>query len=192
MGDLKYAPGLSPNLNIYTDRGSAAIGPDGFKYKDSRYVVFKNGSAFDPERQSHIALQQVSNDGVNTIGNYTQLVHSSKVVQNDTEGHALVENPSRPGSFMLFYVVGFYKDSTYRIEYATAMSITGPYKKQGNLLHTGMYDDKETFAPGGPEYVNGNASEMYFMADKNQKYGVRDIWSTVLKYDGDNVTIAQI
>lgn len=38
---------------------------------------------------------------------------------------------------VLFFVVGFYKDTDYWIDYATADNIAGPYQRQGILLQTG-------------------------------------------------------
>lgn len=38
---------------------------------------------------------------------------------------------------VLFFVVGFYKDTDYWIDYATADNIAGPYQRQDILLQTG-------------------------------------------------------
>ena len=184
-----FKPQDKPLLCPPGGKGTGAIGPDAFVAPSGeRYVVFKNGSAFDPEHTSHVALQKVGDNGYDKEGDFQELVHSTQAGDNDTEGPAIVARPG--GGFALLFVVGFYKSTDYRIEYATADNILGPYERQGVLLHTGTWCGVKITAPGGPDFVNGNPRRIIFMADKDGGYGVRQLHTAILQYNGNQISLA--
>lgn len=71
-----YTPQNTPITCPPVGGGCGAVGPDGFVQGNDRYVVFKNGSAFDPDHISHVALLKVAADGYTTIGNFEEMLHS--------------------------------------------------------------------------------------------------------------------
>ncbi len=128
-------------------------------------------------------------NGYPTIGDCEEMVQSFPNGDNDTEGPALVANPSIHG-FVLFFVVGFYKNTDYRNDYATADQITGPYQRQGILLKTGTYQGVNITAPGEPDLMGTSATEMILMGDKDSSYGLREMYTAQLTYDGHRVSLA--
>jgi hypothetical protein len=169
--------------------GSGTVGADGFVQGNDRFIVFKNSIAVAPEQTAHIALQKVEANGYTTIGDCEEMVHSFPNGDNDTEGPAVVANPSNNG-FVVFFVVGFYKNTDYRNDYATADQITGPYQRQGMLLKTGTYQGVNIKAPGGPDFMGTSAREIISMGDKDSSYELREMYTAQLTYDGHSASLA--
>lgn len=149
-----YIPAETP-FACHLDQGGA-IDPAGFHDKDGAwYVAYKvdgnsighggdcnNGVA--PLKPTPILLQRVTDDGVTPLGEPVQILD-----RDDSDG-PLVEAPNlvlHGDTYYLFYSTHCFTDPTYDVRYATASSITGPYKKTGNqLVKTG---DDSLSSPGG-------------------------------------------
>ena len=173
--------------------GTGFIAPNYFSHAGSHYLLYKNGSAFDPQHESRIYIQEFEADGFTKKGDHKELFHSDKKMHNDTEGPALVVNPSPKGSgFVLFYDAGFFRERNYRIEYAVSKNLMGPYTYHGTLLSSFQtYEGINVTAPGGPDFVSPeNPVEMTFMAWKEpDKLTTRLLHAAKLQYNGDDVSL---
>ena len=168
---------------------TGAIDGNGFMNGDDRYVIYKNGSAKSLTAKSHVALQKVQANGYTKIGDPVTLYNSTKADSWDSEGPALVARPG--GGFVAFFAIGFFKNTDYTIDYATADKIDGPYTPRGTLLKTGTYEGISVTAPGAPDFVGRNASQMIFTSDTVNHYGSRSMYIATLRYEGNNVSLVQ-
>lgn len=151
---------------------NGAVDPETGKY----YVVYKvdgnsigNGGAcgntVPPIVSTPIILQEVSPiDGVSAYG------PGIEILTNEAEDGPMIEAPaltydSSSGQYVLFYNSGCFVDYSYKINYATASSITGPYTRQGTLLATGS-TSADVQLPGGID-VAGNGKQAVFHGDIN-------------------------
>ncbi|KAI9717578.1 MAG: hypothetical protein M1828_007139 [Chrysothrix sp. TS-e1954] len=193
-------------------KGTGFIGANYFKDNGHQYLVYKIGSAFDPERISRTYLQQLNDDGTSIDHAYPpyKLITSTPNVnhidkdhdQNDTEGAALVKHPN--GGYVLFFNGGFFRNPDYRIEYAINPSsdIRGTYTRHGVLLRTGNYPGDSgqqipIFAPGGADFVGTSNTDMTFMAYRNDQgepsshlTSQRLLHAAKIAYDGNKITVA--
>jgi beta-xylosidase len=118
-----------------------------------RYILWKNdGNCCG--KDTWLYLQQVDATGTKLLGKATRLIKQDK----DFEGN-LVEAPTlwKHGSrYYLFYSANDYSGAKYMSSYATATSITGPYKKADEpLMTTEKFGDDEVIGPGGQDVFIG-------------------------------------
>jgi beta-xylosidase len=121
-----FVDGAAAPLICQADLGgsidaSPCTGPGG-----TRWLLWKNdGNAI--RQKTWLWIQRLSTDGLHLEGS------AEKLIQNDApwEG-AVIEAPSlikRGATFYLFYSGGNFADGTYAVGCATAVSLTGPWKK---------------------------------------------------------------
>lgn len=186
-----YTPQAKPLLCPKSkDKGIGIADPNGFTYDGDRYLVFKNASGHDAQQTCYIAIEKVEANGYTPAAGtkWTDLINSTHADENDVEGSVLVKNPSNNG-FVLFFTAGTYNTTNLRIEYATAEKLLGPYERKGVLLKTGSYGGVKIVAPVGLDVVNGNVSEAVFESYREENDRDRLMYTVVLKYKGDVVTI---
>ncbi|KAI1138646.1 glycoside hydrolase family 43 protein [Hypoxylon sp. FL0543] len=155
-----FVPDEEPFACNLTIGGS--IDASGFQDVDGkRYVLYKidgnsvghGGSCSNTVRpivSTPIMLQEVGDDGVTKIGDPVQILD-----RTDGDG-PLVEAPSvvrtEDGMYILFFSSGCYLEPTYNVNYATSMSLQGPYQRaERPMIRTGEYSLQ---APGGATAVN--------------------------------------
>lgn len=163
-----YVPSNTP-LSCRLDQGGS-IDPSGFKDADgTRYVVYKVdgnsighggncNNAVEPLVSTPLMLQKVQPDGVTPIGDAVKILD-----RNTADGDGpLVEAPNlvlRNGTYFLFYSTHCFTDDRYDVRWATATSITGPYRKTNvELVKTG---ESGLISPGGAT-VCGCGDRMLF------------------------------
>jgi arabinan endo-1,5-alpha-L-arabinosidase len=116
----------------------------------SRYLLWKNdGNCCGLDTWLHLA--PLSADGLTLAGEATKLVKQDQ----DWEGN-LVEAPTlvkRDGTYTLLYSSNDYGGDQYKIGYATAESVTGPYTKGEEPLYTTDASDGRYIGPGGQDVV---------------------------------------
>lgn len=144
-----------------------AIDPAGFLDRSTgkRYIVYKlDGNSLGrgglcnndvyPIASTPLMLQEVDpSDGVTLLGKPVQLL------DRDAKDGPLIEAPamyqSSEGVYFLFYSSNCFTSPSYHTSYATAMNITGPYKKASRpLLMSG--DGLNTEGPGGMDILHGS------------------------------------
>ncbi|KAI1415374.1 glycoside hydrolase family 43 protein [Hypoxylon sp. FL1857] len=155
-----FVPDEEPFACNLTIGGS--IDASGFEDVDGkRYVLYKidgnsvghGGSCSNTVRpivSTPIMLQEVGDDGVTKIGDPVQILD-----RTDADG-PLVEAPSvvrtEDGMYILFFSSGCYLEPTYNVNYATSISLQGPYQRaERPMIRTGEYNLQ---APGGATAVN--------------------------------------
>lgn len=113
-----------------------------------------------------ILLQQVSaEDGVTLIGPSYELVVNSASDGPAVEAPALVYTASSK-TYTLFYSSGCYTNSAYKVRYATAQSLTGPYYTNPDPLLVTGDTPAHIYIPGGVD-VSPDGSRMVFQGDLN-------------------------
>ena len=116
----------------------------------SRYLLWKNDGnccGFD----TWIYLAPLTDDGLTFTGKPTRLAKQDQ----GWEGN-LVEAPTlvkRDGTYTLLYSSNDYGGEEYKIGYATAESVTGPYTKGEEPLFTTDDSDGRYVGPGGQDVV---------------------------------------
>ncbi|MCW2700696.1 MAG: hypothetical protein JWQ45_2231 [Blastococcus sp.] len=116
----------------------------------SRYLLWKNDGnccGFD----TWLYLAPLADDGLTFAGEPTRLVKQDQ----EWEGN-LVEAPTlvkRDGTYTLLYSSNDYGGEEYKIGYATAQSVTGPYTKDDQPLFTTDASDGRYIGPGGQDVV---------------------------------------
>ncbi|KAK3326459.1 glycosyl hydrolase family 43 protein [Apodospora peruviana] len=168
-----------------------AIDPSGFLDENTgrRYVVYKvdgnslghggecnNGVA--PYRNTPIVLQEVDReDGVTLVGDGMEILDRLE----EADG-PLVEAPSLGDdgkkrenvTYVLFYSSHCWMTELYRVNYATARNVTGPYvrgRKGGSLIATGDGRFNLT-APGGATSVDGGGRMLFHANCAQGRYRV--------------------
>ncbi|KAJ8608832.1 hypothetical protein MRB53_039418 [Persea americana] len=171
--------------------GNETIAVNAVTDGQNRYVLYKYGHA--NTAVSH--LQQVAANGHTLIGEPVVLTMANKT-EYDEEGFALAQlnQTAYPDHWLLLYVTGYYRSTTYKINYAiSSTGIKGPYMKQPEpLLETDMvFNGKTLYAPGGPDFVGNSSRDFVFFADskypanknKGQNDGQpRQMWAAHLEY----------
>ncbi len=155
-----------------------AIDADGFvDTNGDLYVVYKvDGNSIGhggpcknlnaPIVPTPIMLQKVSSeDGYTKIGEPVELLQNIPADGPNIEAPALMFSVET-GMYFLFYNAGCFKSFKYRIEYATSMSLTGPYMRNPKpLLVTGS-TAAHVHSPGGIDF-NANGTRVVFQGDLN-------------------------
>jgi beta-xylosidase len=155
--DTSTQPWICP-----TSEGGA-IDPAGYTNADgTRWVTYKIdgnaighggecGNTVAPIVPTPLMLQQVAQDGKTKIGSPVQ------ILTNGASDGAYIESPSLTklgGKYVLFFSPQCFSTTKYKVEYATADSIKGPYTRRGQLLATGTAG---LVAPGGLDVaINGD------------------------------------
>ncbi|KAI1390829.1 glycoside hydrolase family 43 protein [Hypoxylon trugodes] len=155
-----YIPEEEPfacNLTV-----GGAIDASGFEDDDgTRYVVYKVdgnsighggscGNTVQPIVPTPIMLQEVESDGVTKVGDAVQILDRTEDDGPYVEAPSLIR--TEKGMYILFFSSGCYLEPSYNVNYATSMSVSGPYTRAKQpLLRTGEYGLQ---APGGATAVH--------------------------------------
>lgn len=174
-----------------------AIDPAGFVDGPSgrRYVVYKvdgnslgRGGACNngvqPIVPTPLLLQELAADGVAALGDPVQLLD-----RVDADG-PLVEAPNlvrtAGGAYVLLFSSGCWSTPDYKINYAIAWDVMGPYARSDvPLLQTG---DFGLTAPGGATSVDDAAGTVVFHADCEQG---RCMFQARVAVVGENVIVSR-
>lgn len=115
-----------------------------------RYLLWKNdGNCCEGDTWLH--LQPVSPDGTRVTGEPVRLIRQDRGWEgNVIEAPTLVR---RDGHYVLFYSAGYYGDDQYKVGYAVATRLTGPYTKAAAPLLTTESFDGAVRGPGGQDVV---------------------------------------
>lgn len=140
-----------------------AIDPAGYTNADgTRWVTYKIdgnaighggecGNTVAPIVPTPLMLQQVAQDGRTKIGSPVQ------ILTNGASDGAYIEAPTLTklgGKYVLFFSPQCFTTTKYKVEYATADSIKGPYTRRGQLFATGT---DGLVAPGALDIaINGD------------------------------------
>jgi arabinan endo-1,5-alpha-L-arabinosidase len=153
----------------FIDKGTALASNDNFSLIDpnffhdsntgKNYLLWKNNkNALTPAQPTQIVIQELSADGLNLIGNPTDLLTNNL----SWEG-AVIEAPSlifRNGYYYIFYSGNNYGTDKYAIGVARSTSITGTYTKQvGPILQSNTRFD----GPGGQSIVTNSSIAPYLI-----------------------------
>ncbi|KAK5166093.1 uncharacterized protein LTR77_008354 [Saxophila tyrrhenica] len=145
-----------------------AIDASGYDDNGQRYIVYKiDGNAMGhggpcgntkaPIVRTPLVLQPVARDGITLQSRATVLLDN-----NGAADQGVIEAPSLTKSgntWILYFSSGCFVTHNYTVSYATADSITGPYKRaERPLFETGDYD---LDGPGGMS-VFGDGKHMVF------------------------------
>lgn len=182
--------------------GGGAIDPAAFQDHDGTlwltYKVDGNnighggicGNTKAPIVPTPIMLQKMLPDGITPDGNYTVIMDRMRSDGPLVEAPALVR--SHEGIYFLFFSSGCTRSPSYDIKYATALNITGPYRRaQYPLLESGDYG---LLAPGSASvHDDGNGGfDMAFHARVTAPQGrIRAMFTTKLEFNGHVVTMVR-
>lgn len=135
-------------------------------------------------------LQRMKKDGVNADGEPITIMTNTDEDGPLVEAPMLVRSPESDPMYFLFFSSGCTRARDYDVKYATSKTITGPYvRAKKPLLQTG---DFGLTAPGsvGVHSDNKGGLNMAFHARVLvDGAGVRSMFTTALKFNGDKVTL---
>lgn len=146
------AEGDGPFICQLDDGGS--IDASSIVHDGVQYLLWKNdGNCCG--RPTHIYLQELSPDGLELVGEATQLIVNDQAWEAD-----LVEAPTlwhHEERFHLFYSANSYAGERYAMGHAVADAVTGPYEKTGDgpWVATQEIDGGVVIGPGGQDVVVG-------------------------------------
>jgi beta-xylosidase len=153
------------------------------------------GNTKAPQHSTPIMLQQLSNDGLQLLGN-----NATQILDRTEEDGPLVEAPvlvqSDEGVFFLFFSSGCTRDNDYTVKYATSSRIDGGYQRASEpLLKTGTAGG--LVAPGSVSVRKVEGQDglyvMAFAARVQSEYGgVRELFLSGLKLKGRTATLEKI
>ncbi|GLY39015.1 glycoside hydrolase [Amycolatopsis sp. NBRC 101858] len=152
------------------------IDPQGFTDADgTRYLLYKSLHGNGPP--STLWLQQVDPTGLVPTGGRKPLLRvDSPAEKGVIEAPFLVKTG---GGYTLLYSAGTYTDESYHTAYATASTITGPYRKAGTLLTTsglgGAVD-----GPGGAAVADGRVYFHGWLPGRT----ARALYSLPIRFEG--------
>lgn len=185
-----YKPQSTPLLCPKShQQGDGIADPNLLRYKNDNYLVFKNASGHDPQKQSYIAIESVKANGFTSTSRWTDLINSTDADQRDVEGPCLVANPAVNNQFALFFTTGTFNTTNLRIEYAVSNQIDGPYDRKGILLESSEYSGLNISAPVGLDVVPTNVSQAVFEAFDATGVRPRRMYAVELDYSDGTVTI---
>ena len=188
----------TPYLCGYGGVGESYIAPSLYQHDNKNYLLYKNGSSFSHSGISRTTIKQVGDDGTTNItGPVTIYSVNKDGVEYDVEGATLAHNQ---GTYFLFYDASYYKNVTYRIDYATSKTLMGRYEyKGGVMLKTGDYGDVHLVTAGGIDFIGNSATDFTFMSyapdatvkpDGQLKDPLRQLHAARLEYDGLDARVA--
>ncbi|WP_229686174.1 family 43 glycosylhydrolase [Longimycelium tulufanense] len=129
-----------------------AIDPATFVEGGHRYLLWKNdGNCCG--KDTWLYLQRVTWDGTRVLGRPIPLIRQDR----DWEG-PVVEAPTlvkRGGRYVLFYSANYFSGTGYKVGYAVADNLTGPYRKASKPLLTSDSLRGAVRGPGGQDVVVG-------------------------------------
>jgi beta-xylosidase len=183
--DTSTRPWICP-----TSQGGA-IDPAGYTNTDgTRWITYKIdgnaighggecGNTVAPIVATPLMLQQVAQDSRTKIGSPVQ------ILTNTVNDGAYIESPALTklgGKYVLFFSPQCFTTPKYKVEYATADSLKGPYTRRGQLLATGTAG---LVAPGGLDVaINGDHAIWH----GNLGSG-RASYTGILAINGNTVTV---
>ncbi|KAI9722132.1 MAG: hypothetical protein M1828_004946 [Chrysothrix sp. TS-e1954] len=181
-----YKPSKEPLICPGMTHHTGAISPNPFQVGNDKYLVYKQGG----HPNAAIYIQLLSSDGASLADSAPVEILHQTAEEYDTEGPTIVRNPQNQ-HFVLLYVTGFYKKTSYAIQYASSSTLFPPkgeqYKRAGPpLLATGKTNGVQLYAPGGPDFPNG-PHEMTFMTWDQSTYGKRIMRTANVTYTADDV-----
>ncbi|KAL9095497.1 MAG: hypothetical protein Q9165_002368 [Trypethelium subeluteriae] len=148
-----------------------------------------------PQRSTPLMLQRLTPDGLS-------IAEGAAPVQLLDRGPAdgpLVEAPtlvrSDGGVYFLFFSSGCTRADDYKIEYATAGAVAGPYVRAAEpLLQTGDFGG--LVAPGSVSVVKGGGGMGWVMGFaarvQSVQGGVRELFVTGLEMDGKSAKVVEL
>ena len=116
----------------YEDEG--VIDATFYKSEDgTKYLIWKDdGNGNRPQRPTIIWAQQLTDDGIELIGQKQELIRNDLAWEGDvTEGPWLIH---RSGFYYLFYSGHGYCDASYAVGVARSKHPLGPYEKHGDPI----------------------------------------------------------
>ncbi|KXT04925.1 hypothetical protein AC578_3414 [Pseudocercospora eumusae] len=186
-----YIPTSSEPLFCPLDQGGA-IDAAGFNDNGQRYVVYKvDGNSLgkggpcrntvEPLVPTPLTIQPVAADGFTLTGSSTALLdHSRSSDDGILEAPVLVKSGS---TYFLLFSSGCFTTTDYKVDYATAPSIIGPYTRAAHpLIATG---DNGLIAPGGAD-VSEDLKYMLFHANHG---GGRALYTATITVSGTNLSV---
>lgn len=117
----------------------------------SRYVLYRSGLSPKKRSTAAIYLQRVSGDGLTLRGAPVRIL-----VQGPSD-RILVEAPAlvrRQNGYALLYSTDVFYSAGYRTNYATATTITGPYRRGPKPLLSTQVFGKKIVGPGGADVLH--------------------------------------
>lgn len=161
--DLSVGGAIDPNAVVDSATGKMYV-----VYKVDGNSIGHGGSCNNgnaPVVPTPIILQEVSPiDGVSANGDGYEILTNEAEDGPMVEAPALVHNPGT-SEWILFYNSGCFTTYNYKINYATASSIGGPYTRQGTLLSTDS-TSASVQLPGGID-VTADGKGAVFHGDVN-------------------------
>ncbi|MCJ1475867.1 hypothetical protein MMC13_004531 [Lambiella insularis] len=158
---------------LYCPPGSGcAVGVDGIRDDHDRYILFKDGSNV---KDTKLALWKVDPaDGKKVLSK--RIITKEGEPKYGREGLALAK--MLDGRWLLLHATG--KDTeNYRIHWATADHITGPFHKGQELLgEHATSSGSVVYQPGGPDFVGGSNTKFVFFGSpvEEHKTNRRDMY----------------
>jgi arabinan endo-1,5-alpha-L-arabinosidase len=162
-----------------------SIDPAAFTDADGKqYLLYTSGRG-----KATIWLQQVSTDGMTSIGERRALIQSDR----PDEGN-IVEAPSmvRHGDkYILFYSGNAFNSGKYFVNYATSTSLASTFVK-----HPGQFLNKDTLGggllnPGGEAIVPGNKHD-YLLFHAYDGGNQRAMFASGLTWDSDDNPVLEL
>lgn len=162
-----------------------SIDPAAFTDTDGKqYLLYTSGRG-----NATIWLQQVSTDGMTSIGERRALIHADR-----PEEGTIVEAPSmvRHGDkYVLFYSGNAYNSGKYFVNYATSASLATSFVK-----HDGQFLTKDALGggplnPGGEAIVPGNKHD-YLLFHAYFEGNQRAMFASGLTWDKDDNPVLEL
>ncbi|KAF2234750.1 glycoside hydrolase family 43 protein, partial [Viridothelium virens] len=183
-----------------------AIDPSSFTDADpshTLYLVYKiDGNALGhggecsntvaPQQSTPLMLQRLAPDGLGVA----EGAAPTQLLDRGPGDGPLVEAPvlvrSDGGVYFLFFSSGCTRADDYKIEYATADAVAGPYVRAGTpLVQTGDFGG--LVAPGSVTVVKGGGAQGWVMGFaarvQSAQGGVRELFVTGLEMDGKSAKV---
>ena len=153
-------------------------------------------------RVTSILAQQMSDDGVKTVGQPFELIKAEAADEDITESPSLVY---ADGTYVLLYSTHHWYTDLYTVSVATAPKLEGPWKKHDRpLIKTGTLENGKPTAPGSADVLfradqeklpdGGERVSMVLHATQEGQGGegggkIRRMWTATAVVKGEQVTL---
>ncbi|WP_169748059.1 glycoside hydrolase family 43 protein [Pseudonocardia acaciae] len=162
-----------------------SIDPKAFTDTDGKqYLLYTSGRG-----RSTIWLQQVSVDGMTSVGERRALIQSDRPEEgNIIEAPTLVHHGDR---YVLFYSGNAYNSGKYFVNYATSESLASTFVK-----HPGQFLNKDTLGgamtnPGGQDVIPGSKHD-YLLFHAYTGGESRAMFASGLSWDSDGNPVLEL
>lgn len=162
-----------------------SIDPQAFTDDDGKqYLLYTSGRG-----KATIWLQQVSSDGITSIGQRRALIQSDRPEEgNIVEAPVLVHHEDK---YVLFYSGNAYNSGTYFINYATASSLAATFeKREGQLVNKDTFGGKY-LNPGGEDVLPGHRHD-YMAFHAYTTPTTRSMFVVGMTWDKDGNPVLQL